>query len=122
MRDLAFHPAALAEFKAEVAYYEALEPGLGGAFASEVFRIIDLARLFPRMGTPEEGEVRSLITKRFPFVIYYELIGESLWIWAVMHAARAPGSWKKRQSLRLDIEQGDWVWSSVPVAAETPAK
>lgn len=95
--ELAFHPDALAEFKAEVFYYEAVQPGLGLTFADEVFRMIDLARLFPRMGSPEEGEVRSLLTKRFPFVIYYQVIGETLWIWAVMHAARDPGYWKTRQ-------------------------
>ena len=63
--ELAFHSDALAEFKAEVSYYEAIQPSLGLAFADEVFRMIDLARLFPRMGSPEEAEVRSLLTKRF---------------------------------------------------------
>ena len=97
MRELAFHPEALAEFKGEVAYYEELEPGLGGAFADDVLRVVELARLFPGMGAPETGAVRSLVTKRFPFLIYYEVVNDCLWIWAVMHAAREPGYWKSRQ-------------------------
>ncbi len=37
------------------------------------------------------------MTKRFPFLIYYEVLEDKLWIWAVMHAAREPGYWKSRQ-------------------------
>jgi hypothetical protein len=98
VKELAFHPEALAEFKAEVSYYEELEPGLGTAFADEVLHIMELARLFPDMGLPETGAVRSLVTKRFPFLIYYEVVNDCLWIWAVMHAAREPGYWKSRKS------------------------
>lgn len=96
--EIVFHPEALAEFRAEVAYYEELEPGLGAAFADEVFRRIELANLFPSMGAPEVGSVRSLVTKRFPFLIYYEVLDGRLWVWAVMHAAREPGYWKTRQT------------------------
>lgn len=34
--EFAFHPEALAEFKAEVSYYEQIQPGLGRAFADGV--------------------------------------------------------------------------------------
>ena len=95
--EFVFHPEALAEFKAEVAFYEERQPGLGAAFAEETLRTIGLACLFPRIGTPEEAGVRSLVTKRFPFLIYYEAVGDKLWIWAVMHAAREPGYWRSRQ-------------------------
>ena len=97
MKSPVFHPAALAEFKAEVIYYDELEPGLGATFAAEVFRVIELARLFPGMGTPEAEGVRHLVLKRFPFLLYYELVNDRLWIWAVMHASREPGYWKSRQ-------------------------
>ncbi len=92
-----FHPDALAEFKAETTYYEAIESGLGREFADEILRVIELARLFPNIGSPEEGNVRSLLAKRFPFLIYYEIMGTKLWIWAVMHAARERGYWKSRK-------------------------
>ena len=68
--ELAFHPEALVEFKSAIVDYEQKQAGLGTAFADEVMRIIGLARVFPRMGAPEKAAVRSLITKRFPFVIY----------------------------------------------------
>jgi toxin ParE1/3/4 len=95
--EFAFHPDALAEFKAEIAYYEDRQVGLGVAFADEILRTVELFCLFPRIGSPEEAGVRSLVIKRFPFLIYYEVLENKLWIWAVMHAAREPGYWKSRQ-------------------------
>jgi hypothetical protein len=92
-----FHLEALVEFKAEVAYYEDMQSGLGLAFADEVLRMVSLACLFPALGAPEESGVRSLVTKRFPFLIFYEVMDNKLWIWAVMHAARRPGYWKSRK-------------------------
>jgi toxin ParE1/3/4 len=92
-----FHPEALAEFKAEVEYYNAIERSLGVDFAAEITRVIDQARVFPNIGSPDEGNVRSLLARRFPFLVYYEIIGDKLWIWAVMHAAREPGYWKSRR-------------------------
>lgn len=93
-----FHPDALIELKAEVVYYEAARPGLGGDFADSVFKVIELACLFPDMGTPEGNGVRSLVTKRFPFVIFYEVYRDHVWIWAVMHGAREPGYWRTRRA------------------------
>jgi toxin ParE1/3/4 len=95
--EFVFHPDALTEFKAEIAYYEGKQAGLGVAFAEETLRIIELVCLFPRIGSPEEAGVRSVITKRFPFLIYYEVLENKLWIWAVMHAAREPGYWRSRR-------------------------
>lgn len=73
------------------------KPELGAAFADETLRIIELACLFPRIGSPEEAGVRSLVTKRFPFLVYYESVRDKLWIWAVMRAAREPGYCKSRR-------------------------
>ena len=98
MRDFTFHPEALVEFKAEVAYYEAITPGLGADFSERVFTIVDLARQFPAMGAPEGDGVRSLLTQRFPFVIYYEEVRATVFVWAVMHAAREPGYWHTRRT------------------------
>ena len=97
MKEFLFHLDALAEFKAEVAWYEERQAGAGGGIADETLRIIELACLFPRIGSPEEAGVRSLVTKRFPFLVYYESVRDKLWIWAVMRAAREPGYCKSRR-------------------------
>ncbi len=53
--EFVFHPDALAEFKAEIAYYEGKQAGLGAAFAEETLRTIELVCLFPRIGSPERS-------------------------------------------------------------------
>lgn len=97
MTDFTFHPAALEELKAEVAYYEAITPGLGADFSERIFAAIDLACQFPDLGAPEGNGLRSLIAKRFPFIIYYEVLRDVVFVWAVMHAAREPGYWHTRR-------------------------
>jgi len=59
--------------------------------------VIDLVCEFPDMGAPEGDGARSLIAKRFPFVIYYEVLRDVVFVWAVMHAAREPGYWRARR-------------------------
>jgi hypothetical protein len=40
---------------------------------------------------------RWLMTKRFPFVLYYEIDGPlHVTIYAVAHARRRPGYWRRR--------------------------
>lgn len=97
MRDYTFHPSALEEFKAEVIRYQGLAPGLGADFSETVFAAIDLACQFPEMGAPSEDGVRFLLTKRFPFLIYYEPMRDLIFVWAVMYGTREPGYWRERR-------------------------
>ena len=50
----AFHPEALAEFKASVTYYEKQQTGLGLAFADEVFRLWNWRDCFPKSEHPRK--------------------------------------------------------------------
>jgi len=97
MRDYTFHPRALEEFKAEVIRYESLAKGLGEDFSESVFTAIDLACRFPEMGAPAGDGIRFLLTKRFPFLIYYELLRDLIFVWAVMYGTREPGYWRERR-------------------------
>lgn len=98
MIEYQFHSDAMGELKDQIRYYEEVRRGLGADFAEEVFRAIERLRMFPEVGSPEDGGIRRLSTKRFPFIIYYEVINGGLYIWAVLHAALKPGAWKKRRN------------------------
>ena len=97
MRDYTFHPRALEEFKAEVVRYEGMAPGLGADFAEAVFAAVDLVCRFPEMGSPAGGGVRFILTKRFPFLIYYEPLRNLVFVWAVMYGTREPDYWRERR-------------------------
>ena len=97
MKSHAFHPEARAEFRAEIRFYEAQRPGYGRRFNDEVIAVVRHACAFPESGSPAGEGVRKLVTARFPFVIFYELIHDRIVIWAVMHGARRPGYWRHRR-------------------------
>jgi hypothetical protein len=49
------------------------------------------------MGAPAGDGVRFLLTKRFPFLIYYEPLRDLIFVWAVMYGTREPGYWRERR-------------------------
>lgn len=97
MKSHAFHPEAQVEFEAEIRFYETQRPGFGQRFSAAVMVAIDRAREFPDSGASERDGVRKLLTAKFPFVVYDELLDDRVLIWAIMHSARKPGYWWHRR-------------------------
>lgn len=96
MRTVRFHSDAADEFIQAIAWYEQQEPGLGRRFSNAVQASIDLASLFPTVGTPYRGKSRRILLKDFPYFIVYTFIDEVLLIVAVAHFRRKAGYWSKR--------------------------
>ena len=99
-----FHPEAQAEFAADVDWYDAREPGLGGRFAEAVRAAIDAAVDDPAAwatwpGWDRQPVVRSKGVTGFPYRIVYFVEHDVLTIVAVAHAKRRPGYWRDRASL-----------------------
>jgi plasmid stabilization system protein ParE len=40
---------------------------------------------------------RFVIVRRFSYVIYYEDVGDTIWVSAVAHGSRRPGYWLRRK-------------------------
>lgn len=97
MKSHAFHAEAKTEFEAEIRFYETQRPGFGARFNSAVMAAAARACQFPDSGAAERDGVRKLLTHKFPFLVYYELLHERIVIWAVMHASRKPGYWRSRR-------------------------
>jgi toxin ParE1/3/4 len=91
-----YHPAAEAEYQAAIDYYDGIDRELGVKFVSQVEAAIRRAREFPELyGQVAEG-LRHVTTRRFPYVIVYEVLENRIFIWAIAHGSRRPGYWKWR--------------------------
>jgi len=92
-----FHGEARLEFLDGVAYYEAIEVGVGKRFRQSVEAAVALAVSLPFAGSPYKHGTRRVFPKKFPFSIVY-MVGENeIVIFAVAHFKRKPGYWKSRR-------------------------
>ncbi len=94
-----FHLEAVAELEASFDYYETQRPGLGLLFLEGVEKALEKIQSHPDAWpslTPERGPLRRHLLKLFPYGLIYEREKQDILVWAVMHLARKPGYWKKR--------------------------
>ena len=99
MKPVGFAPAAREEFDEAAAWYESHAEGLGLRFVDCVDalmqRIEELPEGFPKWDV--DPRFRRTVVPRFPYVIFYRQLAESVEIVAVAHSAREPGYWLGRQ-------------------------
>lgn len=91
-----FHEYAETEFDKAVAYYEDIQPGLGLAFAGEVYQTIKRIQQFPEACSTHSRNTRRCLVNRFPFGIIYQLKSGTVCIIAVADLRRRPGYWLNR--------------------------
>lgn len=93
---LALHPDAEADMAEAASFYEQRTDGLGGDFLDEVERAFARIELAPAAWPRLEGLVRRCRVERFPYGVYYRLDSITIFVLAVMHGKKKPGSWKGR--------------------------
>jgi plasmid stabilization system protein ParE len=96
-----FLPQADAEVAAETRYYRR-EAGseVSKRFVQSVEQATQLAREFPRAGSPGPENTRRLQLKGFPFALIYRLEGDEIVVFALAHNARHPEYWLRRNTPR----------------------
>jgi plasmid stabilization system protein ParE len=92
-----FHPEADAELDEAVRYYEDCEPGLGRAFAEEVYAAIARISEYPSAWPTMSIHTRRCLINRFPYGIVFRVKSAALRIIAVSELHRRPGYWKERR-------------------------
>ena len=76
--------------------YEADRPGLGDRFAAAVRSRVEVIRSNPQLFGKFRRDVRAVMLKRFPFVVYYRDRGADVLIVAVQHGKRSVRNWRAR--------------------------
>jgi hypothetical protein len=71
-------------------FYEAKESGLGLYFLESLFSDIDSLKLFAGIHSIHFEKYYRLLSKRFPFAIYYKIDGDDIKIYAIVDCRRNP--------------------------------
>jgi toxin ParE1/3/4 len=89
-------PGAEADIRDALLWYLERNALIAEAFRIEVFRLIDsLARNALSGAVDSQGDRRRVL-KRFPYTVFYEMLGETVTILAVAHHRRRPDYWRNK--------------------------
>jgi hypothetical protein len=91
-------PSARRDLAIGFAFYENQQRGLGDYFLESLFSDIDSLLLYGGIHRRVFGSYR-LLSKRFPYAIYYSLEGEALSVKAVLDCRRDP------ERIRIRLEE-----------------
>ncbi len=76
--------------------YESREPRLGLALERAAREAVQLILTAPERNPARKDGTRRLVMRRFPFLIHYLDLPDTLWILAFAHSSRKPGYWRRR--------------------------
>lgn len=97
-RRLIVRPEAEVDIAEAALWYESRDSGLGLELISEVqaaiFRALKDPELFPLLRV--NPAVRRVLTRRFPYRVFFIVRTDAIVVFAVLHAARYDRVWKHR--------------------------
>jgi plasmid stabilization system protein ParE len=78
------------------AWYSAQRRPLGREFLRAVDRCISAIRRHPDAYQRVDHRMRRALLRRFPYAVFFEVLGGEIIVYAVFHGARDPRAWKRR--------------------------
>ncbi|WP_018175994.1 MULTISPECIES: type II toxin-antitoxin system RelE/ParE family toxin [unclassified Thioalkalivibrio] len=97
MRLIELLDAAEEDLARGAAFYTSRSPGLGEYFLDALFSDIDSLLLYAGVHEQHHGFHR-LLSRRFPFAIYYRVDDEIIRVYAILDCRQAPGHLATRLS------------------------
>ncbi len=95
---LIIRDAAEADIAEGAVWYEEQQPGLGDEFIAEIQAAVEGAvanpRQYPRLR--RKPEVRRVLTRRFPYRIFFVVRPDAIIVFRVLHGARHDREWKMK--------------------------
>ncbi len=93
-----FHRLAAREYRQARVWYRRRSPAAAERFRDEVNRTVKRISDAPMEGGIFRGTIRWRRTRRFPYLLFYELVDSSLIrVYAVAHGRRRLGYWMRRR-------------------------
>jgi len=98
IRNVVFRPAAVEDLVSAADWYESHASGLGEDLIDEILAAIRRAQQNPELFrvVHRDGDVRRVLANRFPYRIFFSVVGETLYVHAILHGARHDRRWTDR--------------------------
>ena len=93
---LVVRPETEADIDEVFRWYEGQRPGLGRRFLSEVETALESLREYPTSYQIIHEQVRRILLNRFPYALFYRIVGDSNLVFACLHVSRDPQRWQER--------------------------
>jgi plasmid stabilization system protein ParE len=77
-------------------FYEDQQPGLGSYFLTNLFGDIESLRLYGGVHRQAYRNYHRLLSRRFPFAVFYKVEQETVFVHAVVDCRRDPAWIRKR--------------------------
>jgi plasmid stabilization system protein ParE len=94
---LFLRPEARAELAEAYRWYEERSTGLGHEFIRSVRIVLAAIERAPSQFPTALDDIRRAQLRRFPYLIYFVVLPESVSVLAVMHGRRDPRRWQARR-------------------------
>jgi plasmid stabilization system protein ParE len=93
-----YHPAIECELRKIINYYNECVHGLGGEFLNEFERQVLKIASMPNRWVVVENDIQRSLMPRFPYVIYFRVVGNDLLrVTVVKHQRRHPNYGRSRK-------------------------
>ena len=77
-------------------WYERQREGLGAAFLLCVEEVLERIGRTPEIYTAVYHDIRRALTRRFPYAMYYRILGNEVGVLGILHTRRDPRAWQSR--------------------------
>lgn len=94
---LVIRPAAAADLDEAFLWYDAQRPGLGGDFLNAVEQVFHALVENPHRYRVVYRETRRANVRRFPYGVFYRIVGNDVVVVACFHGRRDPKRWEGRR-------------------------
>ena len=96
---------AESELRTAMRWYESKRPGLGAEFLGVVHevmvRVAEAPGQFPVWA--DNPRFRKAVASRFPYVLFFHIVGDEPVVVAVAHSSRRPGYWLDRTQKNEEV-------------------